>query len=540
VTFYHDTARNLLLYPVSPAALRVQHYIPEARPINGSLLAVPRTLRTSQVLRWLGLPVAPIITDENYDWPIEPGKRALPHQKVMANFEVLNPICFNLSDPGSMKTNAALWAADWLAKQHPPGKFRTLIVAPLSILDAVWANAIFRNFLGRRSFEILHGSSEKRRKLLAAKPDFAIVNFDGVGVDARVRTERRHMRITLDGFSRELADDKDIRFVIIDEADAYSDSQTKRHRIARMVFGDRPYLCAQTGTPTSQAPTDAYGMASLLGRVPHLPFTAFRNATMLKITNFKWVPQKDGYEKARRLLQPSIRYDIREVWQDAPAFTTQQRVVELTANQKKLLHDLKQDLQVVLANGKLVSAINEGAARNKFLQIVLGAVYDADHRYHETDAEPRVKEIEKIIEMTPRKVLIFVSFTSIVHILHKRLSKRWRCGIINGEVPARERATLIRDFEREEDFKVMIADPQPTAHGINEFVVADTAIWAGPTEKTRLYIQGNRRVHRPGQKWPTTVHQIVATKLEKDIFARLESNTSLQGLLLDAVRRGDL
>lgn len=532
MSFYHDHVRNLSIYQTQSDVLRKA--IPEAKPFNGHYLAVPHNLRNAQVLRYFGYPVAPIITDQNYDWPIEPGRKALPHQKIMANFAVVHPRSFNLSDPGTMKTLATLWAADWLMQQHPPGTFRVLVIAPLTILDTVWATGIFKNFLSRRSFEILHGSADKRRQLLARKPDFAIINPDGVGVGAHTRK-----RFELDGFAKELADDKAIRMVVIDEADTYCDSQTKRHRLARAIFGDRPYILPLTGTPTSQAPTDAYGIAKLVNNAFGKSFTGFRLDTMHKLTLYKWVPRKDGYDKARQLLSPAIRFDIKEVWQDAPELTTQQREVPLTDEQKKLLVDLKRDLSVMV-KGQQVDAINEAAARQKFIQIVLGAVYDRNHRAHVVDATPRFEEIERIIGMTPRKVLVFVPLTSIVNLLHKRLSKRWKCRIINGDVPQKERARLIREFETDPDFKVMIMDPQPTAHGINEFVVADTVIWAGPTEKTRLYIQANKRAHRPGQKWPVTVYQLVSTALEKEIFRRLETNTSLQGALLDAIRLGTL
>jgi len=162
--FFFDQPRNLLVYE-RPSPLVLEH-TQGAKALNGSFVAVPRTLRNSQVLRWLNYPVAPIITDANYDWPIEPGKTPLAHQKVMANFGVLHPRMFNLSDMGTMKTLSTLWGADWLMRQYPKGEFKAIIVAPLSILERVWANAIFTNFLGHRTFEILHGSAEKRLQSL--------------------------------------------------------------------------------------------------------------------------------------------------------------------------------------------------------------------------------------------------------------------------------------------------------------------------------------------------------------------------------------
>ena len=65
-------------------------------------------------------------------------------------------------------------------------------------------------------------------------------------------------------------------------------------------------------------------------------------------------------------------------------------------------------------------------------------------------------------------------------------------------------------------------------------------VWYGPVDKTELYLQANKRAHRPGQKYPVTVVQIVSNKLEQEIFRRLETNTSLQGALLDAIRNEEL
>lgn len=526
--FWFDQPSNTLIYPRHAL---ITQTIPEAREINGSYVAVPRTLRNSQILRHYNFPVTPVIDDSNYDWPIERGKKALPHQKVMANFQLLHPRSFNLSDPGTMKTMAALWMADFLMRQYPPGQCQALIVGLLNVLETVWAKAIFSAFLGRRTFEILHGSAAKRTALLAKKPDFAIINVDGVGVGAHTRK-----RFELDGFSKTLMEDKTRRIVIIDEADAYVDAQTKRHRIARLVLGQREYVTMLTGTPVSQKPTDAFGLAKLMNNALGKSFTQFRAETMVQAGPFKWVPQRDGYEKARKLLVPAIRFDIRDTWQDAPEMTTQQRLVNLTEDQKKMMAALKRDLLFTLRSGHTVSAANEVVARLKFLQISLGAVYDNAHKAHVLDASPRYEEIERIIESTPRKVLLFIPFTSIVDELNKRLSKKWKCAVINGQISPRDRPDIIRAFGSDDDLKCMLVDAQSVAHGINEFVVADTVIWVGPIDKTRLYIQGNRRAHRPGQLYPVTIYQLVSNALEKEMFKRLETNTSMQGALLDLVR----
>lgn len=527
MTVYHDQTRDLLIYP--PSAGLPVHLLPEGRQV-GDYFAVPRTLRNSQILRHYNFPVVPVI-DDSYDWPRPPGITPYESQRVAANFMVLHRRCFNLSDMGVGKTMATLWAADWLMRQHPG--MRTLIVCPLSIMQSVWANAIFKSFLGTRTVEILHGDPAKRSANLAKEADFYIVNFDGLSTGAHTRG-----RLELDGFSKELAERADIGLAIVDEASAYRDSQTKRHRISRLVIGKRPYLWLLTGTPTPNAPTDAYGMAKLLNNAYGKSFRSFQEESMVKVTQFKWVPRQDGYDKARALLSPSIRFDIKDVW-DGPELTYQQREVTLTTEQKKFMGDLKRDLQVVVKEGKPISAANEAAARQKLIQISLGAIYDADHKWHAIDATPRFEELCTVLDEAPSKVLVFAPLTSVLNMLYRQLKQRITCAVVNGDVTQKERSRIFQSFQEEETPRVLLADPGTMAHGLDLWA-AQTVVWYGTVDKTELFLQANKRAHRPGQKHPVTVVQLVSNPLEREIYRRLETNTTLQGALLDLVRKGEL
>jgi SNF2 family DNA or RNA helicase len=532
---YHDAARNLLVYRTKEPE-RITRHIAEAKRINGEVVAVPNNLYNCQLLRWLDLPIVPPMG--GYDWPCAPGIRPLDHQKAMANFMVSHPRCFNLSDMGTMKTLATLWAADWLMNQYPKGECRALIIAPLSILQSVWGQAIARNFLGRRTCSIVHGSREQRRQALQREADFYVINFDGVGIGAHTRK-----KFELDGLSKELQARSDLSLIIVDEARNYHDSRTKRHRIAKMVFGDRAYLWFLTGTPTPNGPLDAYGQAKLVNNAFGESWTGYRNRVMAQITSFKWVPRAGANEAARKLLSPAIRFDIRDVW-DGPPLTTQQREVELTDDQKWHMKALKRDLMVEIARDPLsrhsvaISAVNEAAARAKFIQISLGAIYDADHKWHPIDAMPRLNELKQVLRDAPGKVLIFVPLTSVVNLLYAEL-KEWSREIVNGETTAGNRQRIFSAFQGGDTPRLLIADPGCMAHGLDLYA-AQTVVWYGPTDKTEFYLQANKRAHRPGQSFPVTVVQIVSNTLEKEIFRRLESNESLQGALLQMVRENKL
>ena len=144
-----------------------------------------------------------------------------------------------------------------------------------------------------------------------------------------------------------------------------------------------------------------------------------------------------------------------------------------------------------------------------------------------------MNELDTIIKETNRKIVVFAPLTSVVHMLHNHLKKEYVCEMINGEVKGKARDDIICRFgDPRDDLRIIVVDPGTVSHGINQFVTANVAVWYGPTDKTEQYLQANKRIDRPGQTVPTTIVQLVATPVEKEIFARLETNKSMQGALL--------
>ena len=456
-------------------------------------------------------------------------------QQAMSNFCCLHPRCFNLSDMGTMKTLATLWAADFIMQQHKPGECRALVVCPLSILQRVWGDALANHFIGRRSFEIVHGTAEQRREILQRPADFYLINFDGICVGAKTK----HRKLQLGGLAQDLHARADIRIAIIDEASAYRDRRTRRHRLARLLLQQRDYLWLLTATPNSNGPLDAYGLGLLVNNCYGETFAGYKNRTMIQLGQWKWVPARGGYVEAAKLLQPAIRFDIKDVW-DGPGETVQARDVEITPLQRKMLADIKQ--KVMHIAGQNVQALpNEAVIRSKALQIAMGAIYDSNHKAWRTDSSSRIAELIDVVEEAVKKVVIFCPLTSVINLLHYELEQvGYKCIKLNGEVPINDRNKLVAAFQDDPAIRIAVCDPGVVAHGINEFVAATTAVWYGPVDKPEQYIQGNARVHRPGQTHPVTIVHLAATALERNVFGRLQSDQTMQGLMLDWVRKGDI
>jgi len=102
VSFWHDTTSNIMIWDTPHADASLQYFHGAVKLHNG-YLAAPVNLYNVQVAQHLELPTIPIV-DQTYDWPIRRPWRPREHQKVMTEFMVQNPRCFNLSDMGTMKT----------------------------------------------------------------------------------------------------------------------------------------------------------------------------------------------------------------------------------------------------------------------------------------------------------------------------------------------------------------------------------------------------------------------------------------------------
>lgn len=494
---------------------RVLDTIPTAKHISVrgmDLVVAPHRLDEVRVLNNMGIKApSPIL--HYYDWP----GRFTPfdHQKETAAFLTLNKKGLVLNDIGTGKTQSALWAADYLIRTKQVKK--VLILSPLSTLERVWGDGIFLGF-PNRSFAVLHGTAERRRRLLRQDVDFYIINHDGFSIIA----EDCHDMFDL---------------VIVDEAAVLRNPSTQRFKFFRKWMASNPEtrLWLMTGTPTPNDPTDAWALAKLVDspNCKHT-YTAFRETVMMKIGQWKYVPRPESTDIVKDILQPAVRYTRDECF-DLPETIIQTRQVALTAEQQKHYKAMLKDFITEMGSDGTISAVNEAVKVQKLIQIACGVAYGDDGQNIEIDASPRVKLVKEIIEEAGEKVIVFVPLTGTLHMLEKELSKHWTVGVVNGQVSSSKRDVIFKDFQDSKDPHVLIAHPGTMAHGLT-LTTASTIIWYGPVNSNETYVQANGRIERIGKNKTSNLIHIEATDLEHRAYERLKNKQKLQGLLLDMIQ----
>ena len=495
---------------------RVLDSIPTAKPytVRGvPLVVAPHRLDEVRVLRNLGIKApSPILHYYNWCGQYKPYE----HQRQTAAFLTLNHCGLVLNEIGTGKTQSALWAADYLIQTKQIKK--VLIISPLSTLERVWADAIFTGFVHRK-FVVLHGTSEKRRKLLNTEADFYIINHDGFPIIC----EEAHGKFDL---------------VIVDEAAVLRNPSTQRFKIFRKWVANNlsARLWLMTGTPTPNDPTDAWALAKLVGS----PFctktyTAFREQVMMKIGQWKFVPRPESVEIVKHILQPAVRYTRDECF-ELPDTIIQTRQVELTAEQKKHYSQMLKHFVTEMSAEGTITAVNEAVKIQKLVQIACGVAYGDDGQNIGIDCSPRINLVKEVIEEAGEKVILFVPLTGTLHMLEKELSKHWSVAVVNGEVSSSKRNQIFHDFQHAKTPHVLIAHPATMAHGLT-LTSASTIIWYGPINSNEQYVQANGRIERIGKRQISNVVHIEATDLEHKMYERLKNKQKLQGLLLDLIQQ---
>lgn len=478
----------------------------------GATVMVKWGLDEVRVLHNLGMRKARSPIVGRYSWP---GRyKPMEHQVETSSFLTINRKAFCFNDPGTGKTLSALWAADYLMSI---GEIRrVLILCPLSIMHSAWMGDLQSSIIHRSAIIAYHSSAAKRVAMVKSDYEFVISNYEGVGIigDAVLKDGRFDL-------------------VIVDEGNAYKNVSTDRWRTLNAILKPDTYLWLMTGSPASQSPEDAYGLARLVcpARVPRFK-TGWRDKVMLKATAFKWVPRPGAKELVHQALQPAIRYEKAQCL-DLPPVVTETREVPMTPQQSHYYQLLKAQA-LVRAGGAVISAVNAAAEVSKLLQISCGAAYSDNSEVVEFDATPRLKVLEEVLRETSRKVIVFALFRSSIATMAAYLAKKGiACEQIHGDVKPAKRGVIIHQFQTAAEPRILLMQPQATAHGIT-LTAADTVVFFGPLMSVEQYTQAIARADRKGQDSDkVTVVHIQSSPLEQKMYKALSSKVDDNRLLTE-------
>lgn len=510
----HTKKRVLVLKPRVPE--RILAVIPTAKQFEykgAQLVAVPHKLDEVKVLRNMGIDApSPILY--YYEWPGQ--FKPFGAQKQTAAFLTHHNRSYVLSDMGTGKTQAILWAYDFMRMEKSAR--RMLVVGPLSTLERTWGDSIFDHF-PHLTFQVLHGTRERRLRLLDQPADIYIVNHDGLKV-----------------IHEALAKRADIDLVVVDEiAQAGRNARTDRWKVLNTVVNKQKIVRAcfgVTGTPTPNEPTDAWAQCRLITPETVPPyFNKFKDAVMRQVGPFRWVARDNALDVVHKAMQPAIRFSRKECI-DLPPTVYTTRETRLTPEQDKAYKEMHSKLVAQMEAGEIL-AVNEAVKINKLLQICCGVAYGADGTEITIPVKPRLDLAVELIEESQSKTIVFVPFVSSTRVVAAHIrAAGYSVEVICGETSKHERDRIFAAFQRSKEPQVLVSIAAAMSHGLT-LTSASTIIWYAPITSADIYDQANHRVIRPSQKLSTLIVNIEGSPVERKMYQRLRDKQSMQGILLD-------
>lgn len=515
----HKDKKAVVLKLRNPS--RVTTVIPTAIVVDHKgqkLVAVPHRPDETRVLRNLGFEV-PDPMPIHYTFPKVSGRHdPFAAQRDTASFLTMHSRAFCLNGMGTGKTNSALWAYDYLRRTKQVKKM--LVVCPLSTMERTWADSVFNTF-PHLDAAVLHGTRERRQKLLKQDVHIYIINIDGLAA-----------------IKDELAKRDDIDLIVVDELALARNASTDRWKMLNMICNKQTVrrVWGMTGSPTPNAPTDAWAQCRLVtpdnAMVPKY-FGAFRDKVMRQLTQFKWANRPEANDVVWQMMQPAIRFSLDDCT-DLPEQTFITREVEMTPEQKKAYKDMLSKLAADYQGGQIL-AVNEAVKANKLIQIACGVAYGTNGEEIVIPSKPRMDVLKEIIEESEGKIIVFVPLTAALESVAAELKKDWSVEVVHGQTSKNERDRIFGEFQRHPDPRVLVANAGAMSHGLT-LTEATTVVWYAPVHSNETYEQACARVRRPGQTRTTVIVHICGSDVERRVYKRLQDKQSMQGVLLDMMK----
>ena len=107
--------------------------------------------------------------------------------------------------------------------------------------------------------------------------------------------------------------------------------------------------------------------------------------------------------------------------------------------------------------------------------------------------------------------------------------------VINGDVSATKRASIINEFQTSDEPRVLVVQPQSASHGVT-LTRANVVLFWSPVMSVEVYLQCIARMDRVGQKNKMTVVHLQGSDVEKRMYAMLRGKVDQHTALVDLYR----
>jgi SNF2 family DNA or RNA helicase len=303
-----------------------------------------------------------------------------------------------------------------------------------------------------------------------------------------------------------------------------------------------------TGSPVTKSPLDLFTQCYFLD--PYLldqsSYYVFRTryAVCRKINvSGRSVEIVVGYRNLAELsekLKPFSYRVLKDDCLDLPKKTFMKRTVELTAEQKKVYKQMKQEA-IAFLNGKMVTSATVITQLMRLHQITCGHFKSNDGTVQDLKNN-RISELLDIIQEVEGKAVIWAHYRHDIEKIVEAISKKYGENTVVtyfGDTSTEDRQKAIKKIQdKESPVRFIVGTPQTGGYGIT-LTGASTMIYYSNGYDLEKRMQSEARIDRIGQEKPMTYIDIMAEdtiddKIVKSLRNKVNIATEIMGEELKA------
>jgi len=335
----------------------------------------------------------------------------------------------------------------------------------------------------------------------------------------------------------EILEQTELFYAILDESQNIKNPTTQRHKAALRLRAE--HRLVMTGTPVENDLLDLWSQFRFINP-GFLGGKDFFRRELASGSNGNGNPSESSYNRLARIVEPFYLRRTKGVVLDSlPPKEEHILYVEMDSKQKTVYNKTRDKFR-----RQIFQAIEQqGIAKSKILVIEgllrLRQIACAPQLFQPSSKAGAAKLdliVEKLKEdvIENHKALVFSQFTTLLHLLEKRLQS---AGIdyayLDGTT--RNREIAINSFIEKEEKRVFLISLKAGGVGLN-LTAADYVFHLDPWWNPAVEAQATDRAHRIGQKNRVIVTKIIAAEtVEEKILQLQESKKSLA----DAVIKSD-
>jgi SNF2 family DNA or RNA helicase len=304
----------------------------------------------------------------------------------------------------------------------------------------------------------------------------------------------------------------------IDESTTIKNPKAIRTKNIVQISNMAKYRRILTGSPVTKNPLDLFAQCFFLDpeHLGHDSYYSFRVRYAIMKTAFisgRSIQLVSGFKNLAELsekLQPFSYRVLKEDCLDLPGKIYMKRTVDLTAEQKKVYKQMKEEALAEL-HGKQITTMTALTQLMRLQQITCGH-FVADDGTTQNIKSNRLGELMDILEEVEGKAIIWAHWQRDIQTIVKEIKKvhgPWSVVDYYGLTSQEDREKYRKRFQNDDKCRFLVGTPQTGGYGIT-LHAANTVIYYSNGYDLEKRLQSEDRAHRIGQKKSVTYIDLIA------------------------------